>query len=813
MQIVRDDEIIEVEETLPLLPLRDMVVFPYMMIPFLVGRPTSISAIEEAMEGGRIIFLTSQKKPDISEPSRKDLYRVGTVARILQLFRLPNGTVKVLVEGLERVRISRFLPGRDYFVVRIRPMRDQVKHDKRFEAAFRQVKLLFEEYVKLNKRIPDEVIYTLGMIEDVVKQIYLISSHLITKIHKKQKILESESALYQIELITTILSVELEILRLEKKIESKIETSVRKNQKEFYLHEQLKAIQKELGSLDDDLMEFDRLLQKIKKARMPKDVEKKASHELKRLKKMNLMSPEATVVRTYLDWLISLPWAVETRDNHDMKKASKILEEDHYGLSGPKERVLEYLAVLKLVRKIRGPILCFVGPPGVGKTSFARSIARALGRKFVRMSLGGVRDEAEIRGHRRTYIGALPGRIIQSISKAGSLNPLFLLDEVDKMSMDFRGDPSAALLEVLDPELNNTFVDHYLEVEFDLSKVLFITTANMLDTIPPALQDRMEVIRFPGYLHFEKKSIAREFLVPKQLERHGLNHEMVKFCDSSLYSLIDKYTREVGVRNLEREIAAICRKVARRVARDGKPSRPVRIHRGNLKHLIGKLKYFKQRMPERDRTGVACGLAWTPAGGDLLLVEVSLLKGKGELILTGKLGDVMKESAQAALSYARSRSEFFSFEDDFYKKWDIHVHVPEGAVPKDGPSAGITIASAIISALTGIPVRRDVAMTGEITIRGDILPVGGIPEKIVAAHAIGYRSIILPSRNMKDVEEIPGKVLRGLKFTYVDSMDEVLRVSLTEPAYFQAPLQQSEGNTRDGVDGHGGYGSYRTPPL
>lgn len=763
---------------LPLLALRDIVVFPYMVVPLLVGRRRSIEAVSRAMEKDRIIFLAAQKDAAVEEPGQKDIYGVGVIAEILQLVRQPDGSLKILVEGQARGRIQRFLPDEGALLVEVVELPEETREGPEIEALMRSVRSQFEQYCKLNPRLPAELSASISNIRDPGRLADAIAAHLSSKVEEKQKVLEAVDPGERLRRLAELLGAEMEIAQLEVRIQGQVRKQMEKTQKEYYLQEQMRAIQKELGKMDELAEEAEELREAIRKAKMPKEVEAKALREVDKLAKMMSTSPEATVVRNYLDWLVSLPWSKRTRDRLDIGRAKRILDEDHYGLTKPKERILEYLAVRKLVKNMRGPILCFVGPPGVGKTSLGRSIARALGRNFVRMSLGGVRDEAEIRGHRRTYIGALPGRIIQGMRKAGSRNPVFLLDEVDKMSMDFRGDPSAALLEVLDPEQNSTFSDHYLEVEFDLSDVMFITTANIRDAIPPPLLDRMEVIELPGYTDDEKIKIATRFLLPKQLEAHGLKPGQVVISENAVQSLIRGYTREAGVRNLERELASVLRKVARRIAEDGK-TRRVRITAASLEKYLGPRRFVDQELEAQDLVGLATGLAWTEAGGELLPVEVSVLPGKGNLLLTGKLGEVMKESAQAAVSFVRSRAESLGIPKDFFEERDIHIHVPEGAIPKDGPSAGITMAVALASAATGRPVRRDVAMTGEITLRGRVLAIGGLKPKVLAAHRSGtIKKVLFPKANEKDLPDIPPNVRRQVELVPVSHMDEVLELAL-----------------------------------
>ena len=780
LTVMRGDERFEFRDRLPLLPLRDVVMFPYMTIPLLVGRLPSINAIEKAVGRDRVLFVTAQKRSEVSDPSYDELYKVGTVVRVLQLFRLPDGTLRVLVEGLCRVRVERFSWSTDYYVVKVAPLPEDPARGPEVEALMRNVLSLFNDYVHLNRRIPDEVLMTANNITDAVSLAHTVAAHLLVKVPEKQGLLEIEGTAERLKLLSQTLASELEIVKLERKIEGQVRSQVHRNQKEFYLNEQLKAIRKELGYQNEFASEIAELQTAIRKARMPREVMAKAVKELDRLAKMSFMSPEATVVRNYLDWLVSLPWSKVTRDRDDIHEVERILDEDHYGLRKVKERIVEYLAVLKLTGKNKGPILCFVGAPGVGKTSLGKSIARSLGRRFVRMSLGGVRDEAEIRGHRRTYIGSLPGRVVQSLKKAGSKNPVFLLDEVDKLGSDFRGDPSAALLEVLDPEQNHTFNDHYLEVDFDLSQVMFICTANSLYNIPPALVDRMEIIRLPGYLENEKVEIAQAFLLPKQLKAAGLEPTDVRVGLPALRALVNRYTREAGVRSLEREIAGLCRKVAKRKAAKQLRGR-VTVTPHNMHRFLGPTRYLEAVVEREERVGVANGLAWTEVGGDVLTIEVSILPGRGELLLTGKLGEVMRESGQAALSYARARAAQLGLDKWFYRDIDIHVHIPEGASPKDGPSAGITMCVALVSALTGVPTRADVAMTGEITLRGTVLGIGGLNEKTVAARRAGLKTLLIPKANEKDLAEIPDEVREDLEFVLVENMDQVLQHALQGP--------------------------------
>jgi ATP-dependent Lon protease len=781
MPLFRSDDKPEAKpRILPLLPLRDIIVFPHMVVPLFVGREKSIAALEEAQGADKQILLAAQKKAKTNEPAPEDIFGVGTVGTIIQLLRLPDGTVKVLVEGKKRWRIRRFVPNERCFQVEAEPIEEPDEKTVELEALMRSVQSTFEAYVKLNKRIPPEMLMSVSTIEDPARLADTIVAHLSLKLGDKQEILEIESPSRRLERLYELMQGEIEILQVEKKIRTRVKKQMEKTQKEYYLNEQMQAIQKELGERDEFKSELQELEEKIKQKKMSKEAALKARKELKKLKMMSPMSAEATVVRNYIDWILSLPWYEYSQDKLDIAEAERILDEDHFGLKKAKERILEYLAVQKLVEKIKGPILCLVGPPGVGKTSLAKSVARCMGRRFVRISLGGVRDEAEIRGHRRTYIGALPGKIIQSLKKAGSGNPVFLLDEVDKMSTDFRGDPSSALLEVLDPEQNHTFGDHYLDLDYDLSKVMFICTANTMAGIPLPLQDRMEIIRIAGYTDLEKLSIARRYLVPKQREANGLADVKVDFRKSALELLIHRYTKEAGVRSLEREIASVCRKIAKDVLKKGKEAQyaigPKRVAR-----LLGPPKFRYGTAEAMDQVGLVTGLAWTELGGELLTVEATVLPGKGKLIITGKLGEVMQESAQAAMSYVRSRAEALGLEKRFLESTDIHVHVPEGAIPKDGPSAGIAIATALVSGLVKIPVRKDVAMTGEITLRGRVLPIGGLKEKVLAAHRGGIRSVLIPKENENDIREIPARVRSRLRIVRVEHMDEVLREALAIP--------------------------------
>jgi len=771
----------------PLLPLRDIIVFPHMVVPLFVGREKSINALEEAMSHDKDILLAAQKKAKTNEPVPDDIFTMGTMGTIIQLLRLPDGTVKVLVEGKRRARIKGFKPHDHFFLVEAEEVAEVVERTVELEALVRSVHAVFEGYVKLNKRIPPEMLMSVATIDDPARLADTIVAHLSLKLNDKQAILETESPSKRLEKLYELMQGEIEILQVEKKIRTRVKKQMEKTQKEYYLNEQMQAIQKELGERDEFKNEIQELEEKIKNKKMSKEATIKVKKELKKLKMMSPMSAEATVVRNYIDWILSLPWYELTKDKIDIVEAEKILNEDHYGLRKPKERILEYLAVQALVEKIKGPILCFVGPPGVGKTSLGRSIARATGRRFVRLSLGGVRDEAEVRGHRRTYIGALPGKIIQSLKKAGSNNPVFLLDEIDKMSTDFRGDPSSALLEVLDPEQNHTFNDHYLDLDYDLSKVLFICTANTLHGIPSPLQDRLEIIRLAGYTELEKMSIARRYLIPKKKEENGLADVEMKLKNSAVRSIIQHYTRESGVRSLEREISTICRKLAKDVLKSGK-EQPRIVTAKNLPKFLGIRRFRYGQVEKEDQMGLVTGLAWTEMGGELLVTEATIMPGKGKLIITGKLGEVMQESAQAAMSYVRTRAERFGIDKKFYETLDVHVHVPEGAIPKDGPSAGITMATTLISALGHIPVKKDVAMTGEITLRGRVMAIGGLKEKAMAAHRGGIKTIIIPWDNRKDVKEIPKRVREQLTIIPVEHMDEVLRHALVlenPDAFFQ----------------------------
>jgi len=763
--------------TMPLLPLRDVVVFPHMVIPLFVGREKSIAALEEALASGRNILLATQKEAKVNEPSEADINAIGTVASIVQLLKLPDGTVKVLVEGKHRAKIREFLDHERYMFVLADEEPESDDSGVEARALMRTTVESFADYVKLNQKLPSDIVNTVKEIDDPAKLTDTIAANLSIKTADKQELLEIYNPVERLQRIYEVLKAETEVLEIERRIKRRVKKQMEKSQKEYYLNEQMKAIQKELGEGDDGANEIQELIEKITKKKMPEEVKVKARKEVQKLKMMSPMSAEATVVRNYIDWIIDLPWDTVSDSKVSIVEAERILDEDHYGLKEVKERILEHLAVLELVGTTKAPILCFVGPPGVGKTSLAKSIARATGREFVRLSLGGVRDEAQIRGHRRTYIGSMPGKILQSLKKAGTSDPVFLLDEVDKMTMDFRGDPSAALLEVLDPEQNDTFDDHYLDMDYDLSKAMFITTANYLPNIPPPLRDRMEIIEIAGYTEDEKLNIAKRHLIEKQMENHGLGEKDILITSPAVREIIRRYTREAGVRNLERSIAKVCRKVTKDVVRLGEEgAKTHRVTPPSLKRLLGAPKYKFGKAEEKSEVGYATGLAWTETGGELLGIEVVLLPGKGNLTITGKLGDVMMESARAAASYVRSRAFRLGLAKDFYQKLDIHIHVPEGAIPKDGPSAGITMATALTSALTGIATRKDVAMTGEITLRGKVLPIGGVKEKLLAAHRGGITKVILPKENKKDIDDLdlPRQVTKTLTIVYVEHVDEVL---------------------------------------
>jgi len=763
----------------PVLSLRDVVVYPHMVIPLFVGRDRSILALDQSMNIDKRIILVTQRSAEIDEPTESDLFEVGTLATVLQLLKLPDGTTKVLVEGGERVRVSKFIDENGYFEAwwDLLPV-DEARTQQELDVAMRSLVSLFEQYVKLNRKIPPELLTTLAGIEDPSRLADTVAAHLSIRLEEKQALLEMGSAAERMEKLMALVDGEMEVLQLEKRIRGRVKTQMEKSQREYYLNEQMKAIQKELGDMDDAPNDMDDLTRRVEEAGMSKEAKKKANSELNKLKMMSPMSAEATVVRNYIDWMLNVPWKKSSRIRKNLADAEEILEADHYGLKKVKERILEYLAVQQRVKVIKGPILCLVGPPGVGKTSLGRSIARATGRNFVRMSLGGVRDEAEIRGHRRTYIGSMPGRVLQNMAKVGTRNPLFMLDELDKMSMDFRGDPSSALLEVLDPEQNHAFNDHYLEVDFDLSDVMFVATANTLN-IPGPLLDRMEVIRIPGYTEDEKLHIASNYLLPKQMEQHGLQESEIQISDQVLVNIVRYYTRESGVRNMEREIAKICRKSVKKLALD-KKLKKVTVTARNLESFLGVRQFRYGLAEENNAIGQVTGLAWTQVGGELLQIEAMLMPGKGKLEQTGQLGDVMKESIQAAMTVVRSRAGDLGLDTDFYQKLDMHVHVPEGATPKDGPSAGVGMCTALVSALTKIPVRATVAMTGEITLRGTVLPIGGLKEKLLAAHRGGIETVIIPDENEKDLADIPKNILRKLDIHPVKTIDEVLDIALVD---------------------------------
>ena len=759
----------------PMMPIRDVVIFPYMMTPFVVGRESSIRALEEALAGDKKIFLATQHDASVDDPKSNDIYQVGTISNIIQSLKLPDGNIKVLVEGSDRGKIVKVSSEEGFFRVTVKTVVFRSVSTPSLEQLVQRVISLFEQYVKLSQSLNYETMIAAAKVDEISKFTDTVAANLNVSIEEKQELLELLDPVDRLTRLADILDIEIEKLNVDRSIQGRVKRQMERAQREYYLNEKIKAIQKELGRNEKN--EIEELKKKVEAAGMTKDAHEKALAELKRLELMPPMSAESTVSRNYLDWLLAVPWKKKTKEIRDDQRAEKILEEDHYGLAKIKERILEFLAVRQLVKTPRGSILCFVGPPGVGKTSLGRSIARATGRKFVRLSLGGVRDEAEIRGHRRTYIGALPGQIIQMMKKAGTTNPVFLLDEVDKMSMDFRGDPSAALLEVLDPEQNYMFADHYLDVEYDLSKIFFITTANVIHTIPQPLQDRMEILRLSGYTEVEKLEIAKRFLIRKQREATGLKEQNLVFEDEAVLGIIRGYTREAGVRNLEREIANICRKVARKVVQEGRALQVV-VKPETLQEYLGVIKFRDTKAEEKNEVGLATGLAWTEVGGQILNIEATVMPGKGKLTLTGKLGDVMQESAQAALSYVRSRASRLGLPPDFYRRLDIHIHVPEGAIPKDGPSAGITLATAVVSALTKIPVNRDIAMTGEITLRGKVLPIGGVKEKLLAAHRAGNRTVLLPRDNEKDLSDIPANVQEDVAIRFVEAMDEVLDLAL-----------------------------------
>ncbi|MFA5627870.1 MAG: endopeptidase La [Thiohalomonadaceae bacterium] len=803
----KNSELTEQSQVMPVLPLRDVVVYPHMVIPLFVGREKSILALEEAMASNKNILLVAQKSAAQDDPEQDDVYRVGTIANILQLLKLPDGTVKVLVEGTKRARIIHFLPNDKFFTAQINLLETPAIDEREAEVLSRSVLNQFDQYVKLNKKVPPEILTSLAGVEDSNRLADTVVAHMALKIEEKQKILEIVDLRERFEHILATLESELDLLQVEKRIRTRVKRQMEKTQREYYLNEQMKAIQKELGDLEDAPNEMEELERKIEKAGMSKEAKAKATNELNKLKMMSPMSAEATVVRNYIDWLANVPWKKRSKVRNDLAGAEQVLDEDHYGLEKVKERILEYLAVQQRVSKLKGPVLCLVGPPGVGKTSLGKSVARATNRQFVRMSLGGVRDEAEIRGHRRTYIGAMPGKIIQNLSKIGTRNPLFLLDEIDKMAMDFRGDPASALLEVLDPEQNNTFNDHYLEVDYDLSDVMFVATANSMN-IPAPLLDRMEVIRIPGYTEHEKLNIAERYLLPKQIKLNGVKKGELELDGEGLLAIIRYYTREAGVRNLEREISKICRKVVKERLLH-KDADKIVVSEENIEKYLGVRRFRFGRAEETDQIGQVTGLAWTEVGGELLSIETAIVPGKGKHIVTGQLGDVMKESIQAAMSVVRSRAYKLGIDPEFYEKKDVHVHVPEGAIPKDGPSAGIGMCTALVSALTGIAVRSDVAMTGEITLRGEVLPIGGLKEKLLAAQRGGISLVIIPEENQRDLAEIPDVIKEDLDIHPVKWIDEVLQLALVrmpdplpEPVAVAESAKSSVQDKSEGIRPH-----------
>ena len=776
----QENDTLIVSKLLPVLPLRDVVVYPHMVIPLFVGREKSIKALESAMEQDKQILLVAQQSASLDDPQPDDIYTIGTLSNILQLLKLPDGTIKVLVEGMERAQLREYVPGEEFFTARAEVLQCESLDERESDVLVRSLMNQFDQYVKLNNKVPPEILSSLSGIEDGGRLVDTIAAHMSLKIEEKQSVLEEVTVRDRLERMMSLLESEIDLLQVEKRIRGRVKRQMEKSQREYYLNEQMKAIQKELGDMDEAPNEVEEYSEKIEKAGMSKEAKTKAKNELNKLKMMSPMSAEATVVRNYIDWMVNVPWKKRSRIRNDLTKAEAVLEEDHYGLEKVKERILEYLAVQQRVSKLKGPVLCLVGPPGVGKTSLGRSIARATGREFVRMSLGGVRDEAEIRGHRRTYIGSMPGKIIQNMSKVGVRNPLFLLDEIDKMSMDFRGDPSSAMLEVLDPEQNNSFNDHYLEVDYDLSDVMFVATANSLN-IPGPLLDRMEVIRLAGYTEDEKVNIAQRYLIPKQIEANGLEENEIGISESAIKDVIRYYTREAGVRSLEREISKICRKVVKNVLlQQGKEKskRKISVTPRNLEKYLGVKRFRFGEAEQKDQVGQVTGLAWTEVGGDLLTIEAAIVPGKGKLTITGQLGDVMQESVQAAMTVVRSRAQVFGLDEDFYQKNDIHIHVPEGAIPKDGPSAGIGMCTTLVSVLTDIPVKATVAMTGEITLRGEVLPIGGLKEKLLAAHRGGIKTVLIPQENERDLADIPKNIKDQLDIRPVKWIDEVLQVSL-----------------------------------
>lgn len=784
----------KIPNVLPILPIKGTIIFPLIIVPLVAVKERAIKLIDDVLAGDKVLGLVAQKDPKRDKPGKNDIFRIGTAATIAKMLRFPDGSLRLLVQGITRIRIKRFTQEEPYLKASIDVIEEQWKKGVKVEALMRNVVSMFQKLIELSPHLPEELEAIVINIEEPGRLADFIVANLNFELEDKQRVLEAIEPIERLQQLTPILMKEINILEIGAKIRSQVKDEIDEDQRKFYLREQLKAIQKELGEKDERTIEIEELKKKVKKAKMPKEVQKVAMKELERLGVIPVQAAEYHVIRTYLDWLVNLPWAKETKDNLNIKKVEKVLNEDHYDLEDVKERILEFLAVRKLKKDTKGPIFCFIGPPGVGKTSLGKSIARALGRKFVRFSLGGVRDEAEIRGHRRTYVAALPGRIIQGIKHAGSNNPVFMLDEVDKIGIDFRGDPAAALLEVLDPEQNSTFSDHYLEVPFDLSKVMFITTGNIIDPIPPALKDRMEIITLPGYILQEKLEIAKKFLIPRQVNENGLTKKLITFTDNAILNIINDYTREAGVRNLERSIGSICRKVARKVA-EGQKSL-AEIKKGNVKEFLGPVKYYSEIAERTGEIGIATGLAWTSAGGEILFVEATKMRGKKSLTLTGQMGDVMQESAEAALSFIRSNAKKLGIDTNFYEKYDIHIHIPEGAIPKDGPSAGITMSVALASLLTEKPVKPDVAMTGEITLRGKILPIGGIKEKVMAAKRAGIKKILLPEKNRSNLEEISNNVKRDIRFVFIDTVSDAIHEALEKKKQIYKKKKKSKKRTK-----------------
>ncbi|MCK4576930.1 endopeptidase La [candidate division WOR-3 bacterium] len=784
----------KIPNVLPILPIKGTIIFPLIIVPLVAVKERAIKLIDDVLAGDKVLGLVAQKDPKKDKPGKNDIFRIGTAATIAKMLRFPDGSLRLLVQGITRIRIKKFTQEEPYLKASIDVIEEQWKKGVKVEALMRNVVSMFQKLIELSPHLPEELEAIVINIEEPGRLADFIVANLNFELEDKQRVLEAIEPIERLQQLTPILMKEINILEIGAKIRSQVKDEIDEDQRKFYLREQLKAIQKELGEKDERTIEIEELKKKVKKAKMPKEVQKVAMKELERLGVIPVQAAEYHVIRTYLDWLVNLPWAKETKDNLNIKKVEKVLNEDHYDLEDVKERILEFLAVRKLKKDTKGPILCFIGPPGVGKTSLGKSIARALGRKFVRFSLGGVRDEAEIRGHRRTYVAALPGRIIQGIKHAGSNNPVFMLDEVDKIGIDFRGDPAAALLEVLDPEQNSTFSDHYLEVPFDLSKVMFITTGNIIDPIPPALKDRMEIITLPGYILQEKLEIAKKFLIPRQVNENGLTKKLITFTDNAILNIINDYTREAGVRNLERSIGSICRKVARKVA-EGQKSL-AEIKKGNVKEFLGPVKYYSEIAERTGEIGIATGLAWTSAGGEILFVEATKMRGKKSLTLTGQMGDVMQESAEAALSFIRSNAKKLGIDTNFYEKYDIHIHIPEGAIPKDGPSAGITMSVALASLLTEKPVKPDVAMTGEITLRGKILPIGGIKEKVMAAKRAGIKKILLPEKNRSNLEEISNNVKRDIRFVFIDTVSDAIHEALEKKKQIYKKKKKSKKRTK-----------------